>query len=189
MSRRYRKKRSREEYSFVSASGGAYPTKGIVEITGKKTPLLELGAGFHPDMTGIENIVINGVLLGHTKKDVLNRMDEIIAFSELGEFINAPLRTYSTGMVMRLAFSVAIHTDPEILLIDEILAVGDQSFQVKSSEAVKKLIRSGATTVYISHSMATVKNLCNRAIWLEKGEVKAEGETEKVIGEYLNAQV
>ena len=167
--------------------GVAQPTEGRVEVSGKKTPLLELGAGFHPDLTGLENIMMNGVLLGHTKEEVLEQMDDIIAFSELGDFIDMPIRTYSSGMVMRLAFSVAIHTDPEILLIDEILAVGDESFQKKSGNALIGLIKGGVTTVYVSHNMDAIKRICNRAIWLEHGQIKAEGEPGKVIEMYMNA--
>lgn len=166
--------------------GVAQPTKGKIEVSGKKTPLLELGAGFHPDLTGLENIIMNGVLLGHTKGEVLDRMDDIVAFSELGDFIEMPLRTYSSGMVMRLAFSVAIHTDPEILLIDEILAVGDESFQKKSGKALIELIKGGVTTVFVSHQMEAIRNICDRSIWLEHGEIRAEGEPGKVIDEYMN---
>jgi len=168
--------------------GVARPTRGSIEVRGKRTPLLELGAGFHPDLTGIENIVINGVLLGHSEGEVRARMEAIIAFSELGEFINMPIRTYSSGMQMRLAFAIAIHTSPEVLLIDEILAVGDESFQKKSGKALLDLIKSGVTTVYASHSMEAIKKTCDRAIWLEQGEIRAEGEAGQVVEEYLKAQ-
>ncbi|MCI2424423.1 ABC transporter ATP-binding protein [Candidatus Acetothermia bacterium] len=168
--------------------GVAQPTKGSVEVNGKKTPLLELGAGFHPDLTGTETIIINGVLLGHTEKEIRARMAAIIAFSELGEFIKMPIRVYSSGMQMRLAFSIAIHTSPEILLIDEILAVGDESFQRKSGEPLLNLIKSGITTVYVSHNMEAIKKICDRVIWLEQGEIKAEGEAGLVVEEYLKAQ-
>lgn len=149
--------------------GVARPNKGSIEVSGKRTPLLELGAGFHPDLTGIENIIINGVLLGHTEAEIRARMEAIIAFSELGEFINMPIRTYSSGMLMRLAFAIAVHTDPEILLIDEILGVGDESFQRKSGKALLDLIKGGATTVYVSHSMEAVKKICDRAIRAGRG--------------------
>jgi len=167
--------------------GVAQPTKGRVEVVGKRTPLLELGAGFHPDLTGTENIIINGVLFGYTEAEVRARLDEIIAFAELGEFIKMPIRTYSSGMQMRLAFSVAVHTSPEVLLIDEILAVGDESFQKKSGKALQDLIKGGVTTVYVSHSMEAIKKICDRAIWLEQGEIRAEGEAGRVVEEYLNA--
>ncbi len=163
------------------------PTKGKLAVNGKKTPLLELGAGFHPDLTGEENILINGVLMGLTKREVEERMQDIIVFSELGDFIKMPTRTYSSGMSMRLAFSVAVHTDPEILLIDEILAVGDASFQKKSADALIKLIKGGVTTVYVSHTLSSVQQICNRVIWLENGEIKAVGEPGKIIEEYTMA--
>ena len=165
--------------------GNVYPTRGRVSVSEKITPLLELGAGFHPDLTGRENILINGVLLGLTKDEVLERMEEIITFSEIGEFINMPVRTYSNGMYLRLAFSVAIHTDPKLLLIDEILAVGDEAFQKKSKDALVKLIKGGVTTIFVSHQMSSVREICQRAIWLDSGEIRAEGEPEKVVVEYL----
>lgn len=168
--------------------GVAQPSKGSVIISGKRTPLLELGAGFHPDLTGLENIVINGVLLGYTELEVRDRMNSIIAFSELGEFINMPIRTYSSGMIMRLAFSIAIHTSPEVLLIDEILAVGDESFKKKSGKALQELINGGVTTVYVSHSMDAIKKTCDRAIWIEQGEIREQGESGLVVEEYLKAQ-
>jgi ABC-type polysaccharide/polyol phosphate transport system ATPase subunit len=165
--------------------GTIYPTKGNIKTFQKITPLLELGAGFHPDLTGRENILINGVLLGLTKDEVLKRMEEIIAFSEIGEFIDMPVRTYSSGMYLRLAFSVAINTDPKLLLIDEILSVGDEAFQKKSKDALLHLIKGGVTTILDSHQMSAVKEICNRAIWLDGGEIRGEGEPENVVKEYL----
>lgn len=167
--------------------GVMQPTKGKIEMNGKRTPLLDLGAGFHPDLSGIENIIMNGVLLGHTEKEIRERMGDIIAFSELGDFIKMPIRTYSNGMQMRLAFSIAVHTDPEILLIDEILAVGDEAFQKKSSKALMKLIKGGITTVYVSHSMDAVEKICDRVIWLERGMIKEVGAPGEVIGMYLKS--
>jgi lipopolysaccharide transport system ATP-binding protein len=164
--------------------GTIYPTKGDIRVSQKITPLLELGAGFHPDLTGRENIILNGVLLGLTKDEVLKRVVEIIAFSEIKEFIDMRVRTYSSGMYLRLAFSVAIHTDPKLLLIDEILAVGDEAFQKKSKDALLQLIKRGVTAIFVSHNLAAVKEICNRAIWLHNGEKKAEGEPEKVVEEY-----
>ncbi|MBI2119617.1 MAG: ABC transporter ATP-binding protein [Elusimicrobia bacterium] len=166
--------------------GTSYPTEGELKIYGKRTPLLELGAGFHPDLTGRENIVLNGVLLGLTKEEVLARQEEIIQFSEITEFIDMPVRTYSAGMYMRLAFSVAICTDPEILLIDEILAVGDESFQKKSQGALIPLIKSGVTTVFVSHNLEEVKKICNRVLWLDHGNIMAEGAAPQVISQYLH---
>jgi len=165
--------------------GTILPSKGKVTVLDRVTPLLELGAGFHPDMTGRENVILNGVLLGFTKGDVLKKMSSIIDFSEIGEFVDLPVRTYSSGMYLRLTFSVAIHTDPKILIIDEVLSVGDEGFQRKSKEAMLNLIKGGVTTIFVSHQMVAVKEICNRAIWLDGGEIKAEGEPEKVVDEYL----
>lgn len=165
--------------------GTILPTKGQIVMKGNKTPLLELGAGFHPDLSGIENIIFNGVLLGMSRKEVMDRMDKIIDFAELDEFIKMPARTYSSGMYMRLAFSVAIHTDPEILLIDEILAVGDESFQKKSRAAIMNLIKRGVTTIFVSHNLEMVKQICNRVVWLHKGEIKDIGTSDKIVDEYL----
>ena len=165
--------------------GTIYPTKGNIKISQKITPLLELGAGFHPDLTGRENIFINGVLLGLTKDEVVERMEEIIAFSEIGDFIDMPVRTYSSGMYLRIAFSVAIYTAPELFLIDEILSVGDEAFQKKSRDALLNLINGGVTTIFVSHQMSAIKEICHRVIWLDGGLIKAEGEPENVVKEYL----
>lgn len=165
--------------------GNVFPTRGRVSVSEKMTPLLELGAGFHPDITGRENTLINGVLLGLTKDEVLERMEQIITFSEIGNFVDMPVRTYSSGMFLRLAFSVAIHTDPNLLLIDEILAVGDEAFQKKSREALLRLIKGGVTTILVSHNLSAIKEVCDRAIWLDSGETKTEGEPGKVVEEYL----
>jgi len=165
--------------------GVAHPTNGKIETNAKITPLLELGAGFHSDLTGIENIIMNGVLLGLTEAEVRNKMNDIIDFSELENFINKPLRTYSSGMTMRLAFSIAIYSNPEIFLIDEILAVGDESFQKKSGNELINLIKGGCTTVFVSHSMEAVKRMCDRVIWLEQGEIREEGEPGRIIDSYL----
>lgn len=162
-----------------------YPTKGKVITYGKLTSLLELGAGFHPDFTGRENIYFNASIFGLTRKQIESRMDEIIEFSELGELIDTPVRTYSSGMYMRLAFSVAINVDAEILLIDEILAVGDQHFQDKCFNKLMELKNSDKTIVIVSHSLESVKKLCNRAIWIYEGKVEMDGKTDKVIDEYL----
>lgn len=162
-----------------------YPTKGKITTNGKLTSLLELGAGFHPDFTGRENIYFNAAIFGLTKQEIDNRLDKIIEFSELGEFIDSPVRTYSSGMYMRLAFSVAINVDADILLIDEILAVGDQHFQDKCFAKLEELKNSGITIVIVTHSLGSVKQLCNRAIWLFNGEVRMDGKDEEVIDEYL----
>ena len=162
-----------------------YPTKGKITIKGKLTSLLELGAGFHPDFTGRENIYFNASIFGLTRKEIDGRLNQIIEFSELGELIDSPVRTYSSGMYMRLAFSVAINVDAEILLIDEILAVGDQHFQDKCYEKLKELKKSDKTIVIVTHDMNAVKNLCTRAVWINKGEIKMDDTPKKVIEEYL----
>ena len=164
--------------------GTIYPSKGTIKVSQKTTPILELGSGFHPDLTGRENIILNGVLLGLTQDEVLERIEDIIAFSDIKKFIDMPVRTYSSGMYLRLAFSIAIHTDPELFLIDEILSVGDEAFQKKSQEALMSLIRRGVTTIFVSHQMSVIEAICNRAIWLKHGEIKAEGEPERVVKEY-----
>lgn len=162
-----------------------YPSNGTIETSGKLTSLLELGAGFHPDFTGRENIYFNAAIFGLTKAEIESRVNDIIEFSELGEFIDNPIRTYSSGMYMRLAFSIAINVDAEILLIDEILAVGDQHFQDKCFDKLKELRDGDKTIVIVSHSLDTVKDLCNRAIWIYKGEFKLDGDPIYVIDEYL----
>lgn len=164
--------------------GTIFPSKGRLEIMDRVTPLLELGGGFHPDLTGRENVLLNGVLLGLTKEDVLKKMSSIFDFSEISEFVDLPVRTYSSGMYLRLAFSVAIHTDPKIFIIDEVLSVGDEGFQRKSKEAMLKLIGSGVTTVLVSHNLEAIEEICNRVVWLDHGELIAEGRPETVIGEY-----
>lgn len=162
-----------------------YPNKGTVKTYGKLTSLLELGAGFHPDFTGRENIYFNASIFGLTKDEIDKRLDDIIEFSELGEFIDSPVRTYSSGMYMRLAFSVAINVDAEILLIDEILAVGDQHFQDKCFEKLEELSKSNKTIIIVSHSMDSIKKLCDRAIWLRDGEVAMDGNCKEVVDSYL----
>ena len=162
-----------------------YPNKGTVETNGKLTSLLELGAGFHPDFTCRENIYFNASIFGLTKQEIDKRLDDIIAFSELGTFIDNPVRTYSSGMYMRLAFSVAINVDAEILLIDEILSVGDQHFQDKCFAKLKELSQSDKTIVIVSHSLGQIEQLCSRAIWVYQGEIRQDGNAHEVIKEYL----
>lgn len=164
-----------------------YPTKGSIITRGKLTSLLELGAGFHDDFTGRENIYFNASIFGLTRKEIEAKIDDIIEFSELGDFIDNPVRTYSSGMYMRLAFSVAINVEAEILLIDEILAVGDQHFQDKCFAKLNELKESDKTIVIVSHSLDSIKKLCNRAIWINKGHVEKDGKTSEVIEEYLKA--
>ena len=163
-----------------------YPDKGKIEIKGKVSSLLELGAGFHPDMTGRENIYTNASIFGLTKKEIDARLYDIIEFSELEEFIDSPVRTYSSGMYMRLAFSVAINVDADILLIDEILAVGDARFQAKCFNKMLELKKSGITIVIVSHDLGSIERLCNRAIWIENGKIKDEGIPHDIVAEYLD---
>lgn len=162
-----------------------YPNKGKISTNGKLTSLLELGAGFHPDFSGRENIYFNASIFGLTKKEIDERLDSIIEFSELGSYIDNPVRTYSSGMYMRLAFSVAINVDADILLIDEILSVGDQHFQEKCFNKMKELKKEGKTMVFVTHSMESVKNLCDRAVWLYEGKIRMDGNTNEVVDEYI----
>lgn len=162
------------------------PDKGRIATTRRVAGLLELGSGFQLEFTGLENIDLNASLLGLTKRDIKNRLESIIDFSELGEAINDPLRTYSTGMMMRLAFSIAIHVDPEVLLVDEVLAVGDESFQKKCLNHITKFQAEGGTIVFVSHSMGQVQDLCNRAAWIEDGVVQALGNPATVINGYVD---
>ena len=165
--------------------GATYPTCGRVIRNGNIGALLELGAGFHPDLTGRENIYLNASLKGLSKKEVDRKFDQIVEFSELGDFIDTSIRIYSAGMIARLGFSVAINMDFDILLIDEVLAVGDQAFQKKCMDRILGFKDEGKTILFVSHSMGTVQQLCDRAIWLEHGVVKGDGEAGKVIEEYI----
>ncbi len=162
-----------------------YPNKGKIITNGKLTSLLELGAGFHEDFTGRENIYFNASIFGLTRQEIDEKIAEIIDFSELGDFIDNPVRTYSSGMYMRLAFSVAINVQAEILLIDEILAVGDQHFQDKCFKKLMELKESGKTIVIVTHNTNQVKQFCDRAVWLYKGEIRMDGKIDKVLDEYL----
>jgi ABC-type polysaccharide/polyol phosphate transport system ATPase subunit len=164
-----------------------YPNKGKIVTNGKLTSLLELGAGFHPDFSGRENIYFNASIFGLTRGEIDKRIDKIIEFSELGEYIDNPVRTYSSGMYMRLAFSVAINVDAEILLVDEILAVGDQHFQDKCLKKMKELRDEGKTMVFVTHSMYSVKELCNRAVWISDGRIKMDADVDSVADAYLEA--
>ena len=162
-----------------------YPTKGKISTHGKLTSLLELGAGFHQDFSGRENIYFNASIFGLTKKEIDDRLKDIIEFSELEEFIDNPVRTYSSGMYMRLAFSVAINVDAEILLIDEILSVGDQHFQEKCFQKIEELKEQGKTIVFVTHGLGSVKRFCTRAVWLHEGKIKMDGDVDTVIEEYV----
>jgi lipopolysaccharide transport system ATP-binding protein len=162
------------------------PTTGEIEVNGRVGALLELGAGFHPDLSGRENIYLNGSILGLSRAEIDQELDAIIAFAELERFIDMPVRHYSSGMYVRLGFSVAVHTDPEILLIDEVLAVGDAAFQRKCLEKISELRQEGVMIVFISHNADTVRSLCSRAIWLDEGRLIADGSTESVVARYLD---
>ena len=163
-----------------------YPNKGKIITYGKLTSLLELGAGFHPDFSGRENIYFNASIFGLTKKEIDKRIDRIIEFSELGNYIDNPVRTYSSGMYMRLAFAVAINVDADILLVDEVLAVGDQHFQDKCIAKMKELKKEGKTIVFVTHSMHLAESFCDRGIWIENGKVRMDGKSKEVTKKYLS---
>jgi ABC-2 type transport system ATP-binding protein len=163
------------------------PVDGRVWVKGEVSPLLQLGAGFHPELTGLENIFLNATLLGHARKEIEQKIDDIIAFSDIGEYLEAPLRTYSSGMQSRLGFAVATAWLPEILILDEVLAVGDASFQEKCLHRMRSFRESGATVLMVSHDISTVRSICERAMWLDRGEIKMIGNTEEVCDIYQRA--
>lgn len=163
-----------------------YPNSGTIEMAGRVSSLIELGAGFHPDMSGRENIYTNAAIFGLTKKEIDARLDDIIAFSELEQFIDNPVRTYSSGMYMRLAFSVAINVNADILLIDEILAVGDANFQAKCFNKLREIKSEGTTIVIVSHSLGQIEQICDRSIWIKNGKIQMEGAPKDVHLEYLD---
>ena len=166
------------------AIGLAEPDNGRVEISGRIAGLLELGAGFHGDLTGRENVFLNASLLGFSKRETEGIFDRVLEFSEIADFIDEPLRTFSAGMIMRLGFSVAVNVDPDFLLVDEVLAVGDQSFQMKCFDKINQLKQTGKSLLCVSHSSAVVRQLCERAMWLDHGELIADGKTEDVLKMY-----
>ena len=168
-------------------AGLAQPTAGRITVNGRVAALLQLGSGFHPDLTGRENVCLNASLLGLSRKRTAECFGGIVEFSGIRDFIDDPLRTYSSGMVMRLAFSVAVHADPEILIIDEVLAVGDQSFQAKCVEPIYQFRRAGKTLLFVSHGATLVRQLCDRAIWLDHGEVMRMGTPETTLEAYFGA--
>jgi homopolymeric O-antigen transport system ATP-binding protein len=160
------------------------PTKGRVIVRGRVAPLLELGAGFHPELTGQENIFLNGALLGFSHREMQEKYDQIVEFSELGQFINAPIRTYSSGMYARLGFSVATASEPDILIVDEVLSVGDEAFQQKCAARIDAFRQRGTAILLVSHNMGTIESMCQRAAWLDHGNLKAIGEPVDVIRAY-----
>ena len=163
------------------------PTRGTIDVKGRISALLELGAGFHPDFTGRENILINGIILGMSRGELKERMPGIIEFAELGDFIDEPVRTYSSGMFMRLAFAVATHVDPDVLIIDEILSVGDEHFTRKSQAKMNEFRRSGKTIVLVTHDLGTVQNWCDAAVWIDGGKVRMYGDAAQVVADYRRA--
>jgi ABC-type polysaccharide/polyol phosphate transport system ATPase subunit len=166
------------------AAGLSLPDEGAVRVHGRVAAFLELGSGFHPDLTGAENLVLNAALLGMSRKRTAEVFDRIVEFSGIGDFIDDPLRTYSSGMIVRLAFSVAMQCDPDILLIDEVLAVGDAAFQEKCKQALISLRGAGKGMLFVSHQQATVREMCDRAIWLDHGSVVMEGHVNDVLDAY-----
>jgi ABC-type polysaccharide/polyol phosphate transport system ATPase subunit len=165
-------------------AGVIQPSSGSVTVKGNLVPLLELGSGFHREFTGYENIYFYTAVLGYPKKKVLEKTEEIIQFADIGEFINQPLKNYSSGMKARLAFSVSVNIDPDILILDEVLSVGDAAFKEKSYDKIKEFFDNGKTILYVSHSMESIKTLCNRAIVIEKGKLLMEGDPDSVIEKY-----
>jgi lipopolysaccharide transport system ATP-binding protein len=160
------------------------PTKGTIKLNGKTASLLEVGTGFHPELTGRENIFFNGSMLGMSRKEIQSKFNEIVEFSEIGQFIDTPVKFYSSGMYVRLAFSVAAHLDPDILILDEVLSVGDASFQQKSMKKIRSTMENGTTVLFVSHSMASVQQLCSKAIMLNKGKIEISGTTDEVTERY-----
>jgi ABC-type polysaccharide/polyol phosphate transport system ATPase subunit len=166
-------------------SGILKPTSGKVDITGRIAALIELGAGFHPEITGRENIFINGIMLGLTRRDIESRFDRIVEFSGVGPFLDQPVKTYSSGMYVRLGFSVAVHVDPDVLLIDEVLSVGDEEFSQKCIAKIQEMKYRGVTLLFVTHQLDQVRNLCDRALWLDHGEPMAIGDPVRVVDDYL----
>lgn len=169
-------------------AGLAQPDEGVVEVHGRVAALLELGSGFHPDLTGRENVYLNAALLGFTRKQVNRAYDSILDFAGIGDFIGEPLRTYSSGMIMRLAFSVAVNVDPDILLIDEVLAVGDAAFQAKCFARIREFRAAGKSLLCVSHAQAMIPELCDRAIWLDHGELVMTGDVASVLATYAGSR-
>ncbi|MBF2067320.1 MAG: ABC transporter ATP-binding protein [Calothrix sp. C42_A2020_038] len=161
------------------------PTKGSIRIQGRVASLLEVGTGFHPELTGRENIFLNGAILGMSKAEIQRKFDEIVEFSEVEKFLDTPVKRYSSGMYVRLAFSVAAHLEPEILIVDEVLAVGDNKFQEKCLGKMEQVGKDGRTVLFVSHNMATINSLCEKVVWLSNGNVKMVGRTEQITNQYL----
>lgn len=167
-------------------AGVMKPTKGKVEVHGNICPMIELGAGFDMDLTARENIFLNGAVLGYSKKFIEEKFDEIVEFSELKDFLDVPVRNFSSGMTARLAFSIATVVDPEILIVDEILSVGDMAFQAKSEAKMRNMIGGGTTVLFVSHSLAQIEKICDKVVWLENGQIQKIGEPLKICAEYAD---
>ncbi len=170
-------------------SGVMKPTEGTIEVNGVISPMIELGAGFDGDLTARENIFLNGAILGYSKEFLLEKFDEIVEFSELKDFLDVPVKNFSSGMVAKLAFSISTVVNPEILIVDEILSVGDIKFQEKSKNKMMSMITGGTTVLYVSHSLESIRELCNKVIWLEHGEVVMAGDTLEVCDAYYKKQL
>jgi ABC-type polysaccharide/polyol phosphate transport system ATPase subunit len=168
-------------------AGITKPTSGTVTVRGRISALIELGAGFHPEISGRENVFINGIMLGLTKREITDRFDEIVEFAELQDFIDAPVKTYSSGMYMRLGFAVAIHVDPDVLLVDEVLAVGDEGFTHKCLDKFAEFRRRGKTILLVTHSLSVVERFCDEAVWLDEGRAMAHGDPKRIVDAYLTA--
>ena len=174
--------------TLLKVGAGDYkPTKGSVQAYGNICPMIELGAGFDLELTAKENIFLNGAIMGYTKEFLEEAYDSIVEFSELHEFMEVPVKNFSSGMMARLAFSVATITDPEILIVDEILSVGDAAFQIKSEQKMLNMIRGGTTVLYVSHTMESIRRLCNRVVWLDHGKLVMYGDTEEVCDAYMKS--
>ena len=165
------------------------PTSGRAVIHGRTGSLLEVGTGFHPELTGRENIYMNGTILGMKRHEIASKFDEIVDFSGVEQFLDTPVKRYSSGMYVRLAFAVAAHLEPEVLLIDEVLAVGDASFQKKCLGKMDEISRGGRTIIFVSHNMSAIQSLCHRCVWLQDGEVVRQGPVDEVVDQYMQAQI
>lgn len=170
-------------------SGVMKPTKGSIEVNGVISPMIELGAGFDPELTARENIFLNGAVMGYSKKFLEEKFDSIVEFSELKDFLDVPVKNFSSGMTAKLAFSIATIVNPEILIVDEILSVGDIKFQEKSKNKMLEMIKGGTTVLYVSHSLASIQELCDRVIWLEHGKVIEIGDTKEICQKYYDKQM
>lgn len=171
--------------TLLKVVSGVYkPTTGTVEVNGKISPMIELGAGFDPELTARENIYLNGAILGYSKEFLKQKFDDIVEFSELKDFLDVPIKNFSSGMVAKLAFSISTIVNPEVLIVDEILSVGDIKFQEKSKNKMMSMIEGGTTVLYVSHSTESIKQLCNKVIWLDHGKIVKMGETNKICDEY-----